>query len=50
MDDNDKPMQQSGIASGIFKMLLPSSCEAAQLLFAMIFIDENLPKEQKDKK
>jgi hypothetical protein len=44
MDDNDKPMQQSGIASGIFKMQLPNSCGTAQLLFAMIFIDDNLPK------
>ena len=45
MDDNNKPMQHSGIASGIFKMKLPISCETAQLLFAMISIDDTLPKQ-----
>jgi hypothetical protein len=45
MDDNDKPLQHSGIASGIFKMKLPISCETAQLLFAMISIDDTLPKQ-----
>ena len=45
MDDDNKPMQHSGIASGIFKMKLPISCETAQLLFAMISIDDTLPKQ-----
>jgi hypothetical protein len=44
MDSDDKPLQYSGKAAGLYKFKLPIAYENARLLFAMISIVDTLPR------
>jgi hypothetical protein len=46
MDNDGKPLQYSGKAAGLYKFKLPITCENARLLFAMISMDDTLPRKR----
>lgn len=44
-DDDGVPLEHTGLAAGIFKLKLPITEQTAQDLFAMISVDDTLPRQ-----
>ena len=46
LDSDGNPVSHTGIATGVFKLLLPMSVQSARYLFGLLSIDTSLPRKR----